>query len=74
MRRLRARWMLPSDGSSIPSSTRRRVVFPIPLDPTRAIRACWGMLKLSPAKISTGPYDFPMFVAVIKDIGNSIPW
>jgi hypothetical protein len=47
---------------------RSNVVLPIPLGPTIAILAPWGMLNDKLAKISTGSKDFPRLCVVTNDM------
>ena len=59
MARFFARWIVPADWASVPASTLSRVVLPIPLGPTIAIRDPSGTVRSRPAKTSSPPKDLP---------------
>jgi hypothetical protein len=63
-----ARDILPAEGSSKPANIRRRVVFPQPFGPTKARREPLGIANEIPENRSTGPKDFEMLLAFIKDM------
>ncbi len=52
----------PCSAPPVPSRMRSKVVFPIPLGPTMAMRPPGGMLSVTPEKISVGTVGFAQVV------------